>query len=103
MKNQKGFTMVELLIVVAIVGILAAIALPRFTSSTKDAKIKADMATIANINLQWEVQNIEDGKYKSLNALLVNKNYFPAGKPVCPFGKSFRDRNRDNRVDVHSH
>jgi general secretion pathway protein G len=48
-KNQKGFTLVELVVVIAIVGILAAIAVPKFTSATESAngaKVLADLRTI---------------------------------------------------------
>ena len=48
-KNRRGFTLVELIVVISILGVLAGIAIPRFMSSTeaaKRAKIMADLRTV---------------------------------------------------------
>jgi len=53
-KNKKGFTMVELIVVLAVIAILAAIMIPRFTGFTKDAREKAVIAEARSIQTAVE-------------------------------------------------
>ncbi len=50
--NQKGFTLVELLIVVIILAVLAAIVVPQFGSSTQEAKEAALKTTLTEMRRQ---------------------------------------------------
>lgn len=62
MKSYKGFTLIELVVVIAILGIIAAVALPRFMNATKDAHRAAVegaggalASAVVLVRAQWEV------------------------------------------------
>ena len=64
-KNNKGFTLVELMIVIAIVGILAAIAIPNFLSYQKKAKTLEAKSILGDIRTMEEAYRAENSAYSN--------------------------------------
>ncbi len=107
MRVRKGFTLVELLVVVLILGALAAIAIPRISQSADSAKKNACKTNVDLLNSQIELYYATEGSWpKNLKAITGNEDYFPDGAPVCPFGDAYvYDGGNDgtHRVAEHSH
>lgn len=59
MKNRKGFTLIELMIVIAIIGILAAMAIPNFRKAREAARQKACYSNIRVILGALEMYNMD--------------------------------------------
>ena len=102
--KRKGFTLIELLIVILILGALAAIAIPRITTSAGTAKTNACMTNIDLINSQIELYAADhNGVYpEALNTVTGNTSYFPDGAPTCPYGTAY-EMSANHRITAHSH
>jgi general secretion pathway protein G len=59
--NNKGFTLVEILIVVIILGILAAIVIPQFTQASDDARASALSSDLQTLRSQCELYKFQHG------------------------------------------
>ncbi len=63
MYRTKGFTLVEILIVVIILGILAAIVIPQFTEASNDARESALASDLQTIRSQVELYKVQHNMY----------------------------------------
>lgn len=70
-KRESGFTLIEVLTVVIIIGVLAAVAIPKFTSSTINARRKADVATAHQVKAALDRYQLENGAYLKTTELTV--------------------------------
>ena len=63
MRNQQGFTLIEVLVVCTMLGILAAIAVPKFTNSlamANTAKLQTDLQTLDAAIVMYQMENGKD-------------------------------------------
>ncbi len=101
---KLGFTLVELLVVVLILGALAFVAIPRIGQSSTTAKTNACDTNVDLLNSQVELFYATSGTWP---AALINitgdANYFPDGEPVCPFSTTYVYNTTSHRVAEHSH
>jgi general secretion pathway protein G len=84
--KRTGFSLMELLAVVTILGIIAAIIVPRVAVSSDTAKQKVNAHNKATINAAVERWYVEKGTWPATNLsdIGADANYFPEGLPTNP-------------------
>ncbi len=88
--TKRGFTLVEIMIVVAIIGVLAAIAIPAFTQARETTRENACINNLRQIDSakeQWAMAEDEaDGAAVTFADI---EDYIRGGEPNCPSGGDY--------------
>lgn len=74
LKNKKGFTIVELVIVIAVIAILAAVLIPTFTNVVKNARVAAAQSTANSAYTQYMAEVAENDEIET-NLIIVCGDY----------------------------
>jgi general secretion pathway protein G len=90
--TANGFTLVEIMVVVVILGVLAALIVPRIVGRADDARVVAAKQDVATVMQALKLYRLDNGRYptndQGLQALVTR----PATDPVPPNWKSYLDR-----------
>ena len=101
MKDERGFTLIELMLVVIIIGVLVSMVVPRLVGRSEEARVAAGKADInANISVALDLYELDNGKYpateEGLGALLVKpasavkwKGPYLKKEPLDPWGRKY--------------
>ncbi len=102
--RTNAFTIIEAMVVVVLLGVLAAIAIPRVSQATSTPQVSACKTNVSLLDTQIELYRVNTGDWpKSLKALTDDPEYFPDGEPECPFGTKYKYDKDTHRITPHSH
>ena len=114
---NQGFTLIEIMVVVVILGILGALIVPNIIGRPDEARVAAAQLNIQQIGNALEYYRLDNGFYPStdqgLDALVSEPSGFPEPKnwnsdgylksvPEDPWGEPYLYYNEDRSIDVYS-
>jgi len=91
--NESGFTLIEIMIVVAIIGMLAAIAIPNFKRAIDDARRRTCTANLQNIQgakVRWALDQKKPDTETPPETELFGTRAYIEKKPECPAGGTYQ-------------
>lgn len=115
--RMEGFTLIEIMVVVVILGILGALIVPNIIGRPDEARVTAARADIQQVGNSLELYRLDNGVYPSsdqgLDALVEEpagfpepRNWNPQGYlkrlPVDPWGEPYLYYNEDRTIEVYS-
>ena len=104
-RAQRGFTLIEIMVVVVIIGVLAALVLPNVMSRPDHAKVTAAHSDLKSIATALEIYRLDNGRYpttaQGLQALVTRPTTPPVPRlwnaqgylqraPLDPWGNAYR-------------
>ena len=84
--NKKGFTIVELVIVIAVIGILAGVMIPVFGNVIADANAKAEASSAKAFYTQWLSENADDPDFDPADYVCNGENKYDVTNFSAPAG-----------------
>lgn len=91
-KNQRGFTLIEMLIVLMIISVLIILIVPNLSDKSEDVYDKGCSALVSVVQAQVDAYHIEENEYPSLEEL-ESDSYISEEQKECPDGRSLEISN----------
>ncbi len=104
-KNKKGFTIVELVIVIAVIAILAAVLIPTFSSLVQKANLSADMQAVREMNIALQADETLHGKAETIDdamRVIANAGYDADNWTCLTSGYEVYWYRKDNRCVLYN-